>query len=396
MAIPQSNARPVSKTWSPHKGVTLSQIKSNALLFSLSEPVGQGSMRIVSLCPWLYASTVSFKCNTCPNLPANNHLASNEGTWFTINLCLEGRCEVTIPGRGCAIVGAGDCCISCTDDTPQRFSYPMGAYEGVELFVNTKLVDRDPAFTLCNQTHRILDDIAHQAGFASVFAGDSELNEHLARIGRLVELIWDFTEDRHTESVVSDGGHAERGPASGKRMVGKRAADKHAENSPVASDERTDGRHTNHRTLLESSLELHEAQCKYEALGLFLKLAQRDIASAKPRALLTPRQIEIARSVRETIEKSPHEPNDVRKLAPRYGVSATTLNRYFETLYGTTVSAYVRHRRMQKSCELLGLGMRVADVSITVGYSNPSKFAAAFKRETGMTPTEYRLMKKRS
>lgn len=365
MTIPQSNARPVSKTWSPHRGVTLSQVKSNALLFSLSEPVGQGSMHIVSLCPWLYASTVSFKCNTCPNLPANNHLASNEGTWFTINLCLGGRCEVTIPGRGCAIVGAGDCCISCTDDTPQCFSYPMGTYEGVELFVNTKLVDRDPAFTLCNHSHRVLDDIAHQAGFASVFAGDSELNEHLARIGRLVELIWDFAEGRHAGGAVSDGEHAS-------------------------------GRHANYRILPESSLELHETQCKYEALGLFLKLAQRDIASAKPRALLTPRQIEIARSVREIIEKSPHESNDVRKLAPGYGVSATTLNRYFETLYGTTVSAYVRRRRMQKSCELLGLGMRVADVSITVGYSNPSKFAAAFKRETGMTPTEYRLMKKRS
>ena len=301
-------------------------------------------MRGISLNPWLHAAIVDFECDSCPNLPSASLPESAEGTWFTVNLCQEGRCEVTIPGRGFAVVGVGDCCLSCTEDAPQAFSYPTGFYKGVELFINTQLVDASPAFALFRSAHCSLDEIASQAGFASVFSGDSELNGHLTRIGLLIQRMWCSTQSE-------PGGPTESAAASS---------------------------------------DLGRAQCEFEVLGLLLRLAQRDIAHAKPRSLLTPHQIAIARSVREAIEPSLYEKNDVRTLAPSYGISASTLNRYFETFYGMTVSAYVRHRRVQKACELLELGLRVAEVSAAVGYSNPSKFAAAFKRETDMTPTEYR------
>ena len=39
---------------------------------------------------------------------------------------------------------------------------------------------------------------------------------------------------------------------------------------------------------------------------------------------------------------------------------------------------------------MLASGASVAMAATAVGYANPSKFAAAFKRATGQTPTEYR------
>ena len=54
------------------------------------------------------------------------------------------------------------------------------------------------------------------------------------------------------------------------------------------------------------------------------------------------------------------------------------------------VAAYVRRERMMKAASLLERGARVADVAVSVGYANPSKFAAAFKRERGTSPSDYR------
>lgn len=34
--------------------------------------------------------------------------------------------------------------------------------------------------------------------------------------------------------------------------------------------------------------------------------------------------------------------------------------------------------------------LNVADIAAAVGYSNPAKFASAFKSETGLTPKEYK------
>ena len=75
-------------------------------------------------------------------------------------------------------------------------------------------------------------------------------------------------------------------------------------------------------------------------------------------------------------------------LLEEAGVSATTLNGCFAKLYGMTIAAYARRRRMECACEFLSAGESVSAVAFKVGYSNPSKFAAAFKRETGVSPSE--------
>ena len=47
--------------------------------------------------------------------------------------------------------------------------------------------------------------------------------------------------------------------------------------------------------------------------------------------------------------------------------------------------------RMEKAKELLGDNKyKLYDVSIEVGYENPSYFSRQFKKYTGLTPSEYR------
>ena len=47
--------------------------------------------------------------------------------------------------------------------------------------------------------------------------------------------------------------------------------------------------------------------------------------------------------------------------------------------------------RMQKACDLLkNTTLRVLEVSSAVGYENTEHFYRAFRRKTGLTPSEYR------
>lgn len=129
---------------------------------------------------------------------------------------------------------------------------------------------------------------------------------------------------------------------------------------------------------------------KLAAMEFFLALGARNLREAKPRSLLTKAQREIAQVVRSELDEHIEAPYDIAAIAARFGVSASTLNTYFQGLYGESVAAYVRTRRMGEAAALLATGSTVASAAVQVGYANPSKFAAAFKRAFGTSPSEYR------
>ena len=133
-----------------------------------------------------------------------------------------------------------------------------------------------------------------------------------------------------------------------------------------------------------------KAETKLCALNLFVALSKRDFSTAKPQALLTRRQLEIAKSARNEIEADILAPHDARTIAQARGLSATTLNSYFSRVYGTTISAYVRKRRIDAASKALLSGESISAAAIKAGYSNPSKFAAAFKREMGASPSAFK------
>lgn len=59
--------------------------------------------------------------------------------------------------------------------------------------------------------------------------------------------------------------------------------------------------------------------------------------------------------------------------------------------YRCTIAAYMKEYRMNAAAVMLKSTQdSVISVANRVGYSNPGKFAAAFKNVLGVTPTEYR------
>ena len=75
------------------------------------------------------------------------------------------------------------------------------------------------------------------------------------------------------------------------------------------------------------------------------------------------------------------------------GVPQRTLKRRFKTATGTTLIDYLQNLRVEEAKRLLETGqIAVDEISVEVGYEDPSFFRRLFKRRTGLTPSQYRRM----
>ena len=79
------------------------------------------------------------------------------------------------------------------------------------------------------------------------------------------------------------------------------------------------------------------------------------------------------------------------ELAVKFHLSQSSLKLCFKALYGVPVAGYLRTVRMDTAARLLQESdLPVAEIAHRVGYEDPSRFSAAFRRHTGRRPTELR------
>jgi AraC family transcriptional regulator len=79
------------------------------------------------------------------------------------------------------------------------------------------------------------------------------------------------------------------------------------------------------------------------------------------------------------------------QLAALAGLSKFHFHRLFKQAVGEAPSHHLLKLRMQEAKRLLRETKRsVVDVALDVGYTNPSHFARFFRRETGLSPSDYR------
>ena len=102
---------------------------------------------------------------------------------------------------------------------------------------------------------------------------------------------------------------------------------------------------------------------------------------------------EVARALADTRRYMEEhlEPLTISALSRRACLSATIFKAGFRRLYGLPVHAWLRQRRMERAAELLrDSSLSVLGVAQSVGYSSASQFTAAFRRQYGVTPAQYR------
>ena len=97
--------------------------------------------------------------------------------------------------------------------------------------------------------------------------------------------------------------------------------------------------------------------------------------------------------VKEMLHESVSSPPSLETLAKATGVHPVYLAREFRKRFHCTVGEYLRQLRVEVACrQMSATTTSLADIATASGFYDQSHFSNTFKRYTGMTPAEYRMM----
>ncbi len=95
----------------------------------------------------------------------------------------------------------------------------------------------------------------------------------------------------------------------------------------------------------------------------------------------------------ELIESRLQDDLSIAELAQNAQQDVRTFSRAFKTTFACAPYAYLTRRRMIRAQALLLTDISITDIANLIGYDNPSKFAAAFRRYTCVSPSQWRNSK---
>lgn len=85
---------------------------------------------------------------------------------------------------------------------------------------------------------------------------------------------------------------------------------------------------------------------------------------------------------------------NLEEIAQKLNITPEYLSAQFHQVVGETFSTYIRNYRISKAKELLlGTQLKLNQIAMKVGYSDPKYFSQVFKKVTGQLPGEYRRAK---
>ncbi|MGC1458502.1 MAG: helix-turn-helix transcriptional regulator [Steroidobacteraceae bacterium] len=116
------------------------------------------------------------------------------------------------------------------------------------------------------------------------------------------------------------------------------------------------------------------------------------ISGARPVDLILPlprdpRALKLAHYLRS----APGDRHGLEALVMTTGASLRTLQRCFAEETGMTIEAWRQKARLVHSAAALAQGASVTDASLACGYESSSAYAAAFRKQFGVTPRRFRV-----
>lgn len=102
-------------------------------------------------------------------------------------------------------------------------------------------------------------------------------------------------------------------------------------------------------------------------------------------------QLRQVRLAKDAMDRDWATPMDLDAIAAHAGYSRYHFVRLFRAVYGLTPGQYLSGRRIERAENLL----RTANLSVTeicalVGFTSLGSFSSTFKKQTGLTPSDYR------
>lgn len=130
-------------------------------------------------------------------------------------------------------------------------------------------------------------------------------------------------------------------------------------------------------------------ELEYTVLQLLIRTFQSFLSHPINQTEFSNSDREKIRHAQTIIIENMMNPPTLMELSRLIGLNDFKLKKGFKEMFGTTVFGYLREKRLEKASYLLQNGsMNVTEVANSVGYSNPSHFAEAFKGKYGINPSE--------
>lgn len=95
-------------------------------------------------------------------------------------------------------------------------------------------------------------------------------------------------------------------------------------------------------------------------------------------------------SIKKYIDENYLEVSSAGDIAARFFYSREYISRLFRKHFNTTISEYIKARRIAYSQQLLEQGYNIGGACYGSGFDNMSTFIRVFRNVTDMTPSEYR------
>lgn len=100
--------------------------------------------------------------------------------------------------------------------------------------------------------------------------------------------------------------------------------------------------------------------------------------------------------IRRVIDMNYPTPINLSLLSSIWAYSPSYIDRSFRKMFGMSINQYLIQTRLKAAQSLLwSTNWKVRDISESVGYNDYFNFAKQFRKQFGMTPTEYRTQRKR-
>ncbi|MDO5422889.1 MAG: AraC family transcriptional regulator [Eubacteriales bacterium] len=243
-----------------------------------------------------------------------------------INHCREGREGSRLPSGSCLYLGEGDLSIHTMDNCAAGMSFPLKHYRGISVVIDLESVSQNPP------------GILGECGIA----------------------VADFK-----EKFCKDG-----------TCFVMRAKD---EIEHIFSELYS----------VPDCIQKPYFMLKVQELLLFLHMV--DVKKEKQREFYTSPQVETVRKIHKRLISNLQERPTIEELSKEYLINTAALKDTFKGVYGQPIGAYMKTYRIKQAALLLRQTQAtIAEIAGQVGYENQSKFAAAFRDEFKIAPTEYR------
>ncbi|MDO4168946.1 MAG: AraC family transcriptional regulator [Lachnospiraceae bacterium] len=132
---------------------------------------------------------------------------------------------------------------------------------------------------------------------------------------------------------------------------------------------------------------------KIKVLELLLYLKALELPdNPKEKPYFYKTQIEKVKAIQQFLVLHIDEHFTQEDLSAKFDIPLTSMKKCFKSVFGSTIGNYLLLYRMNQAAVLLKTkrDMNVSEIAGRVGYDSPSKFAIAFRKVMGASPTQYR------